>query len=146
MPGQGKHQRQSMFGYGHGVCAGRIHHGDAGLGGGFKINVVHAYAGAANHAQLRRMLQHVSVHQDRGADDQSVGIAKLAGQAVFDLFRRDHRPARFVLQKLEGVGGNFFSDDDLHTDLSTGCHNRLFRLGVNLLRGAQPSAEFDGKS
>ena len=50
----GQHQRQRVLGHRDGVAAGRVHHQHAGRGGGVQIDVVHAHAGAADHAQLGR--------------------------------------------------------------------------------------------
>src|SRR5215510_7056492 len=114
MPGEGEHESESVLGHRHGVSAGSVHDRDSGLGGGVEINVVYAYTGASDDAQLLCAAQDVCIHVHGGADDQRVGIGQRPGEIVIKLVRREHGPFLFLLQELNCVGGNFFSDDNLH--------------------------------
>ena len=71
---------------------GRVHHQHAGRGGGVQIHIVHAHAGAADHAQLGRFLQHFLVDLHGAAHHQRVGIAQV--RAVFLGIRDDDIPVR----------------------------------------------------
>ncbi len=78
---QREHQPDGELGDGNGIGAGRIHDHDAAARGGFGIDVVDANAGAADDAQLGRLLHQGVVHLHGGADDERVGIGESGRQA-----------------------------------------------------------------
>ena len=88
-----KHQRDRVLRDRNGIAARRIHHQHAGGGGGRQIHVVDAHAGAADHAQLRRLLQHVRRHLHGAAHHQRVGIAPDASRILSDWKRSRSSPA-----------------------------------------------------
>ena len=117
----GQHQPQGVLGDRHRVCAGGVHHGDALLGGGFQVDVIHAHAGAADHAELGSGREHARVHLDGGAHDQRVGIHQVGRKFAFDLLGSDQRPAVLIAEQLDCGGGNFLGNHDLHgRDCSAG--------------------------
>ncbi len=73
----GDHEAEGELGDGDGVGAGGVHDDDAGLGGGGGVDVVDAYAGAADDAELLGVAQEVGVGLDGGADDEGVGVGEL---------------------------------------------------------------------
>ena len=75
----GEHQRQGVLGHGDGVAAGRVHHQHAGFGGGVQIDVIHAHAGAPDHAQFGRLFQHRGVHLHGAAHQERVGFRQVLG-------------------------------------------------------------------
>ncbi len=76
----GDHQAERQLGDGDGVGAGRVHHHDAVVGGGGGVDVVDAHAGAADDAELGRVLEQRGVGLDGGADDEGVGVGELGLQ------------------------------------------------------------------
>ena len=90
-PGHGEHERQGVLRDGNRVAAGRIHHQHAGGGGGGEIHIVHAYAGAADYAQPRRLGQHLCVDLHGAADEQRVRFRQVL--RVFLGIRDDDVPA-----------------------------------------------------
>ena len=56
------------------VGARRVHHDDAACAGGVQVDVVHARAGARDHAQRRRGGDDLASHLRRAAHDQRVGV------------------------------------------------------------------------
>ena len=111
---QRDHQAQSQFGDGHGVGARRIHHHNAAARGGLGVNVVHADAGSANHAQFRRVLQQRIVHLNRAADHERIGIGQRCRQTVGQLIVRLHFPSRLARKYGQSGRRNFFRQYDLH--------------------------------
>ncbi len=87
LAGEREHEADGELGDGDGVGAGRIHDDDAAAGGGFGIDVVDTHAGAANDAQLRRLLHQRVVDLHGGADDERVGVGERGGQAIGELDR-----------------------------------------------------------
>ena len=59
---QSHEHREREFRGGDRIAAGGVHHDDSALGSGIDINVVHANAGPAHHAQLRRCFHHFPSH------------------------------------------------------------------------------------
>ncbi len=111
-------EAEGELGDGDGVGAGRVHHDDAAMGGGGGVDVVDAYAGAADEAQLGRGLEQLGVGLHGGADDERVGVGEFsfeaAGAALGDLVGGDDLPAGFLLQHRQGCGRYFFCKNDLH--------------------------------
>ena len=103
-----------QFGDGNGVSAGRIHHHDAAARGCLGVNVVHADAGAANHAQFRRVLEQCIVHLHRAADHERVGIGQRGGQSFRQLVVRLDIPSRLARKHGQSGRRNFFRQYDLH--------------------------------
>ena len=62
------------------------------MGGGSRVNVVDANAGAPDHAQLRRKFQELCGDLHGGADDKCFGICQFGFQAILDLIGGDHLP------------------------------------------------------
>ena len=69
---QRHHQRDGVLGGGDGIAERRVHHDHAGGGRGGNIDVVDADAGAADHFQLLRRLDHIGGDFGRGADGDAV--------------------------------------------------------------------------
>ncbi len=84
---QREHQADGEFGNGDGVGARGVHDHDAAARGGFGIDVVHADAGAANDAQLRRMLHQRVVDLHGVRTTSASASASAAGQAIGQLDR-----------------------------------------------------------
>ena len=101
--GHGDHEAEGELGDSDRVGAGRVHHDDAAMGGGGGVDVVHAHAGAADDAQLRRVLEQGGIHLDGGAHDERVGVGQLFGQAL-DFVRGDALPAGLLFEEGEGGG------------------------------------------
>ena len=78
--GEREHEADGELGNGDGVGAGRVHDHNAAAGGGFGVDVVHAHAGAANDAQLRRVLHQLVVDLHGRAHDQRIGIGQRGRQ------------------------------------------------------------------
>ena len=68
--GHREHHSQSVLCDGHGVGAGRVHHGDPFVSRRVQINVVHADAGAADHAQFMSVFQQLCVSLHGGTHNQ----------------------------------------------------------------------------
>ena len=60
-----------MFGRGNGVSTGRIQHDDAAARGRLDIDIVHADAGATDHAQSRTGIQDLRRYFRFTADDDA---------------------------------------------------------------------------
>ena len=80
----GQHQRQGVLGHRDGVAAGRVHHQHAGRGGGVQIHVVHAHAGAADHAQFRGLFEHGRRNLHGAAHQQARPLPPGAGRIPWD--------------------------------------------------------------
>ncbi len=72
--GHGDHEAEGELGDGDGVGAGGVHDDDAAVGGGVGVDVVDAYSGAADDAELGGGLKELGVGLDGGADDEGVGV------------------------------------------------------------------------
>ena len=114
LAGQSEHEADGELGDGDGVGSGGVHDHDAAAGGGVGIDVVDAYAGAADDAELGRVLQEGVVGLDGGADDEGIGIGEGGGEAVGQLFVRDDVPTRLGRKHGQGCGGNLLCKNDLH--------------------------------
>ena len=88
------HEAEGELGYGDGVGAGGVHDDDAAVGGGVGVDVVYAYAGAADDAELGGGLEELGVGLDGGADDEGVGVGEFGGEAVLNLVGGDDRASR----------------------------------------------------
>ena len=55
MASHGQHHAHRLLRNGYGVCSRRIHYCNALTGSSVEIDVVHAHAGSADHAQLLRV-------------------------------------------------------------------------------------------
>ena len=86
VPGQGKEQGEGLFGGSQRVAIGRVHDGDAALGGGLHINGVHARARAADEFQFVRTLQGLRIHLGGAADEQHLHAFEGNGKGggIFD--------------------------------------------------------------
>ncbi len=82
LAGQREHEADGELGDGDGVGAGRVHDDDAAAGGGFGIDVVDTHAGAADDAQLRRVLHQRVVDLHGAADHECIGIGERGGQTI----------------------------------------------------------------
>ncbi len=69
--------RHGVFGHADGVSAGRVHDEHALARGGVEVHVVHAHAGAADHAKAFGLVQQLGRHLRRAADQQRIRIANL---------------------------------------------------------------------
>ena len=114
LAGQREHEADGEFGDGDGIRARSVHHHDAATGGGFCIDVVDTYTGAANDAQLWRVFHQGIIDLNSAADHESVGICERGGQAVRELVMSQDLPARFGGENGEGCGGYFFRQNNLH--------------------------------
>ena len=72
--GHGDHEAKGEFGDGDGVGAGGVHDDDAAMGGGGGVDVVDAYAGAADDAEFGGGFEELGVGLDGGTDDEGVGV------------------------------------------------------------------------
>ena len=111
---QRDHQADGELGDGNGVCAGRVHHDDAAARGCLGVNVVHANAGAANHAKLGSVLKKCVVHLHRATDDERVGIGQRGRQSFRQLVVRFDFPTRLACKHGQSGWRNFFRQYDLH--------------------------------
>src|SRR5271163_249917 len=64
------------------------------MGGGVGVDVVYAYASAADDAEFGGGFEELGVGLDGGADDEGVGVVKFGGEAVFDRVSCKKVPAR----------------------------------------------------
>ena len=110
----GDHEAEGELGDGDGVSAGGVHDDNAVAGSGVGVDVVHADAGAADDAELGRVLEQRGVDLNGGADDQGVGVPELVCQGALDFVGGDDLPAGFLLQNGEGGGRDFFGENNLH--------------------------------
>ena len=107
---------KAQFGGGHGVAAGGVHHHRAMLRGGFDVHVVHAHAGAADHAQFRRGFDDFAGDLGFGTDDQRDGVGDdgqqfRLGQAFG---QHDHLKFRPLLQQRDAFRRNRITNDNFH--------------------------------
>ena len=100
--------------HGYRVRARRIHHHNAAPRGRFGIDVVHAHAGAPDHAQLGRMLHQRIVHLHRAAHHQRVGIGQRRRQSLGQLVVRLHFPSRLGRKHGQRRRRNLLRQYDLH--------------------------------
>ena len=114
LAGEREHEADGELGDGNGVGARSVHDDDAAARGGFGIDVVDAYAGAANDAQLRRVLHQGVVDLDGAADDEGVSVGECGGQAVRQLIVGQNLPARLSRENGECCGGYLLRQNDLH--------------------------------
>ena len=121
LPRQGEHHAQRELGDGNGVGSRRIHHHDAAARGRIGIDVIHAHARAANHAQLWRGGQQCIVDLNRRSDDKSVGIGNLCGKAILDLVMANDLPAGLAFEHGKRSGRNLLRQNDLHSYSSLFC-------------------------
>ena len=66
---QGHQHRDGVLGGGHTVALRAVHHDDAAAGGGIEIDVVHADAGAADHAERGGLIDHFARDAGGAADN-----------------------------------------------------------------------------
>ncbi len=137
--GHGDHEAEGELGDGDGVGAGRVHDDDAAVRGCGGVDVVDAYAGAADDAEVGRGLEQLGVGLHGGADDQGVGVGEFllqaAGTELGDLVGGDDVPAGFLLQHGQRCGRDFFCEYDLH---------ELPSLGLALLGRDSVTDQFNG--
>ena len=75
---QAEHQRERVFGDANGISAGRVHHQDAATRGGIHVHVIHADAGASDHAKLRGLFEERGRDFRRAANHQTIGVGDFA--------------------------------------------------------------------
>ena len=92
---QGQHQPDGELGHSDRVRAWRIHHNNAAPRRRCSINVVDAYARAANHTQLGRVLHQRVVNLHGAANHKRIGIGQGRRQSFRQLIVRLHFPTRF---------------------------------------------------
>src|SRR5882724_9606109 len=103
-----------MLGDRDSVAPGSIHHRDAALGGGIEVDVVYAYAGATDDAQLLRVREKCGVYLHRRANHEGIGIAHVLGKIVLDVVGGDDRPTWFFAEKRNSGWRSLLGDNDLH--------------------------------
>ena len=77
---EGHHEGEGVFGGGDGVGVGGVHDQDAGFGGGFDIDIVHADTGAGDGLKLAGIGEFVFFDLDAGADDHAVVLPQDFGE------------------------------------------------------------------
>ena len=108
-----QHHPERLLRHGDGIGSRCIHYRDAFVSGRFQINVVHADSGAADHAQLFRMLEKLGVCLYRRTNDQRIRRLQMFLQLPVELIRRKDGPAR-LLQLRHRRSRDFFRYDDFH--------------------------------
>ncbi len=110
---QGQHESEGVLGDGNGIAARGVHHHDAALGGSVEIDVVDAYAGASDDAQLGSLVHHGGVDEHGRADQYGVGSGQFTGESFFV---GGYDCPVFVFAEDGGRGRrDFVSDNDFHT-------------------------------
>ncbi|MNC24978.1 hypothetical protein D3C75_730510 [compost metagenome] len=71
-PGEAENMTEGQLAGGDGVAVRRIHNNDAAFGGGFQIDVVHAYTGAADNLQVFGGFHHSGVDLGLAADHHGI--------------------------------------------------------------------------
>ncbi len=117
LPRQRQHERDGQLRHRDGIRARRVHHHDAAPRRRIGIDVVHPHTRAANHPQLRRVLQERIVHLHRRAHHQPIGILQLVRKSILDLVMRHHVPARLGLEDGERGRRHFFCENNLQNGL-----------------------------
>ena len=110
----GQQHGHGVFGDADGVSAGRIHDQHALARGGVQVDVVHAHAGAADHAQILRFFQQLGGHFRRAANQQRVRVANFLRDLAFRLGKIHHLPGRIRLQNCNDVFGNAVRHQNFH--------------------------------
>ena len=82
---QRQHQGDGVLGGGDRIAERRVHHDDAAGGRRRNVDVVDADAGAADHLQAFRLLQHFGGDFGRGADGEPVEAVDGGGELVLVL-------------------------------------------------------------
>ncbi len=109
-----------MLGDGNSIATGRVHDHDAALGGGVEIDIVDAYAGAPDDAQLGSLVHHRRIDEGCRANQYGVGIGQLAGERLF--VGRNHGPIAVFAENCGRGRRDFVSHNDFHTvAASTNC-------------------------
>ena len=102
-----------MFGGRNGVSAGCVQHDDAAPRRRFDIDIVHADAGAADHAQFRSGIQDTGGHFGLAAHDQSAELGDKIDKFRFAQAGFDRDLERAVARKfLDSALGNGIGDED----------------------------------
>jgi len=129
LAGESEHEADSELGNRDGVGARRVHHHDAAAGGGFRIHVVNAYAGAANDAKLRRVLHERVVDLHGGAHHDGVGVTERGVQPARLLVRqlvvRHYFPAGLRRKHGQRGRGHLFRQNNLHCFSLVGGRRRV---------------------
>jgi hypothetical protein len=114
---------EAQFGGGHGIPARGVHHHRAVLRGGFDVHVIHAHAGAADHAQFRRGLNDLACDLGFGADDQRHRVSNDGQQFGFSQPFGQHDDLKFrpLLQQFDAFRRNRIANDNFHIK---GCEYR----------------------
>jgi hypothetical protein len=110
----GQHLRNGQLGHGHRICARRIHHHNAPPRGRRRVNIVHADARPANHAQLWRMAHQRIIDLHRAAHHQRIGVAQRRRQSVRQLVVGQNFPSRLGREHGERCRRNLFRQNNLH--------------------------------
>ncbi len=96
------------------VAVGRIHHHDATPGSGRDVNVVHAYAGASDHAKLLRRIHQFSSDFSLAAHDQCVAIDDRRAQSIRRQADSLCQRKAGAAQRLQAAVANVVADENIH--------------------------------
>ncbi len=121
--GQPQHERDGQLGHGHSVRSRRIHHHNAPPRGGSGVDIVHAHARTANHAEPGRFRHQRIVNLHRAAHHQRIGIGQSRRQSIRQLVVRQNFPSRLGRKYGQCCRGNLL------------CQNNLHRVSLAVLRG-----------
>ena len=113
MTRHGQHHAERLFRDSYGVGPRRIHHRDALTRRGIEIDVVHAYACPAYHAQFFRMRKQRRIRLHGRAHDQRVGSLQFRCQFAVKLLGGKHSPSGFF-QLFHRRSGNFLRNKNFH--------------------------------
>ena len=107
---------EAQFGGGHGIPARSVHHHRAVLRGSFDVHIVHAHAGAADHAQRLRRLDDFLGHLGFRADDERDGVRHERQQFGFSQPFGQHDDLKFrpLLQQFDAFRRNRITNDNFH--------------------------------
>jgi hypothetical protein len=103
-----------MFRDGDGVAPGRIHNQDARACRRIQINVIHADARAADHAQPGRFLQQFASDLHRAPYHQRIAIGDML--QIFLGTGNNYIPAGLGAEQLDSGSSYRLSDQDIHLD------------------------------
>jgi hypothetical protein len=120
--GEGAHEGEGVLGGGDGVGVGGVHDEDAGLGGGFDIDVVDTDAGAGDGFEFAGVGEFGSADLDTGTDDDAVIVAEDFGEfAFFPLGDDGEFDVGLGLEDGEAFIGEFVCDEDFKHVGSVSC-------------------------
>ena len=125
LTGNGKHQRNSVFGRRDRIAERRVHDDDAAAGRCRDIDIVNADAGAANDLKICGGSDQLFRRLGRGADRETVIIADDFGKFVLVLaeLRLEIDLDATVAENLDGSFRQFVGYENAR------CHDGLLRMG-----------------